>query len=165
LAPLARGDDVKATTPNDKNRRPNKNKNGRSAVTPRLYVGTGGFSVWFSNDFGQTFERLLGGAGLYSEARVWALNWHPEKPGELLAGTDSGIHRLDVATNKFTHIPSPIDAMQVWSIARSPADPDLIIAGSRPGALFRSADDGRTWKKIDAGLPENCLYVIHPRRP
>src|SRR5512141_2121447 len=31
-----------------------------NAVTPRLYVGTGGFSVWFSNDLGQTFDRLWG---------------------------------------------------------------------------------------------------------
>ena len=43
-------------------------------MTPRLYVGTGGFSVWYSNDLGQTFDRLWGSAGLYSETRVWALN-------------------------------------------------------------------------------------------
>src|SRR5579883_1566479 len=89
-----------------------------NAVTARLYVGTGGFSVWFSNDLGQTFDRLWGSAGLYSETRVWALHWHPDRPGEMLVGTDSGIHRLDVASHKFTHMPSPMDAMQVWSIAR-----------------------------------------------
>jgi photosystem II stability/assembly factor-like uncharacterized protein len=136
---------------------------GGSTVTPRLYIGTCGLSVWFSNDFGQTFERLLGTSGLYSETRVWALNWHPDKPGELLTGTNSGIHRLDLATNKFQHVPSPMDSLEVWSIARSPSNPDLIIAGSRPGALFRSTDDGKSWKKIDAKLPETCMYVTYPR--
>lgn len=132
-------------------------------MTPRLYVGTGGFSVWFSNDLGQTFDRLWGSTGLYSETRVWALNWHPDRPGEILVGTDSGVHRLDVASHKFTHLQSPMDAMQVWSIARSPSDPDLVLAGTRPGNVFRSTDGGQLWEKCNTGIPATCLYVGSPR--
>jgi photosystem II stability/assembly factor-like uncharacterized protein len=29
--------------------------------------------------------------------------------------------------------------------------------------LFRSTDAGKSWKKIDAKLPETCMYVIYPR--
>lgn len=136
---------------------------GWNAVAARLYIGTGGFSVWYSDDYGETFSRLLGNSGLYSETRVWALNWHPDRPGEILAGTDSGVHRLDIKTNKFQPVPSPMDAMQVWSIARSPSEPNLILAGTRPGAVFRSTDGGKSWVKADAGIPDNCLYVTHPR--
>jgi photosystem II stability/assembly factor-like uncharacterized protein len=112
---------------------------------------------------GETFERLWGSAGLYSETRVWALNWHQDRPGEMLVGTDSGIHRLDVVSHKFQHIPSPMDAMQVWSIARSPSNPDLVLAGTRPGAIFRSTDAGISWKECNTGIPATCLYVTHPR--
>jgi len=58
-----------------------------------------------------------------------------------------------------------MDAMQVWSIARSPSDSNLILAGTRPGALFRSTDGGKFWNKIDAGIPDTCLYVTYPVSP
>ena len=133
-------------------------------MTPRLYIGTGGLSVWFSNDFGQTFERLLGTSGLYSETRVWALNWHPDRPGELLAGTNSGVHRLEPR-----HQQVPARARPRWTRCRSGrlpaarAIPILSLPEPVPARLFRSTDDGKTWKKIDAKLPETCMYVIYPR--
>ncbi len=75
-------------------------------MTPRLYIGTAGLSVWYSDDLGETLQRFWGTSGMYSETRVWALAAHPERPGELLAGTDSGIYRLDIAGGKWTHLPS-----------------------------------------------------------
>src|SRR5205814_7112837 len=75
-------------------------------MTPRLYIGTAGLSVWYSDDLGETLQRFWGASGLYSETRVWALSAHPERPGELLAGTDSGIYRLDTASGKWIHLPS-----------------------------------------------------------
>jgi len=60
----------------------------------------------------------------------------PRQTGEVLAGTDSGIHRLDVASHVFQHVPSPMDAMQVWSIARSPSDSNLILAARVPVRCF-----------------------------
>src|SRR6516162_3204780 len=99
------------------------------AMTPRLYIGTAGLSVWYSDDLGETLERFWGPSGLYSETRVWALSSHPDRLGELLAGTDSGIYRLDIVTGKWTHRPSPMDTLCIWSLARSPHDADLILAG------------------------------------
>ena len=75
-------------------------------MTPRLYIGTAGLSVWYSDDLGETLQRFWGTSGMYSETRVWALASHPERPDELLAGTDSGIYRLDIAAAKWTHLPS-----------------------------------------------------------
>jgi photosystem II stability/assembly factor-like uncharacterized protein len=132
-------------------------------MAPRLYVGTCGLSVWYSDDLGATFERLWGRSGLYSESRVWALCHHPRRPDELLAGTDSGIHRLDLASHRWTQVKSPMDDMQVWSIARGRDDPGLILAGTRPAAVFRSTDDGRTWGKTEAAFPETCEAVLRPR--
>jgi ligand-binding sensor domain-containing protein len=132
-------------------------------MAPRLYIGTGGLSVWYSDDLGQTLERLLGKTGLYSETRVWALTAHSDAPGELLAGTDSGIHRLDTKEHRWTHVPSPMDNLQVWSIARAPGNPDVILAGTRPAAIYRSEDAGKTWVKCDAPFPDNCAFVSVPR--
>ncbi|MGB9369125.1 MAG: hypothetical protein WCE79_24235 [Xanthobacteraceae bacterium] len=132
-------------------------------MTPRLYIGTAGLSVWYSDDLGETLHRFWGTSGMYSETRVWALASHPERPDELLAGTDSGIYRLDIASGKWTHLPSPMDDLCIWSVARSPHDPDLILAGTRPPAIFRSADGAKTWERVKAPLPETCPAVLKPR--
>src|SRR4051794_13014057 len=132
-------------------------------VSPRLYIGTAGLSVWYSDDLGETLQRFWGTSGMYSETRVWALAAHPERPGELLAGTDSGIYRLDIAGGKWTHLPSAMDSLCVWSVARSPHDPDLILAGTRPPGIFRSTDGAKTWECVKAPLPQTCPAVLQPR--
>ena len=132
-------------------------------MTPRLYVGTAGLSVWHSDDLGETFNRMLADTGLYSETRVWALSYSPSRPNELLAGTDSGIHRLDIAKRQWTHVPSDMDTLCIWSIAQSPHDPNLLLAGTRPPTIFRSVDGGRTWTNTNAPLPETCPFVLKPR--
>jgi len=100
---------------------------------------------------------------MYSETRVWALATHPGRLDEILAGTDSGIYRLDVAGGKWTHLPSQMDDLCVWSVTRSPHDPDLILAGTRPPAMFRSIDGAKTWRRVEAPLPETCPAVMRPR--
>jgi len=132
-------------------------------MQPRLFLGTIGLSLWYSDDFGESLGRYLSDSGLYSESRVWALNRDPRVPDEILAGTDSGVYRLDRKTGHFTHIASPMDSLCVWSLARSPHDPSVILAGTRPAALFRSEDGGRSWRRLEVGLPETCRAVLLPR--
>ena len=132
-------------------------------MTPRLDIGTAGLSVWYSNDLGETLERFWGTSGLYSETRIWALSSHPDRPGDLIAGTDSGIYRLDIASGKWTHVPSPMDTLCIWSVALSPHDADLILAGTRPPGIFRSTDGAKTCERVDAPLPETCPAVLKPR--
>ncbi|MFL9911639.1 WD40/YVTN/BNR-like repeat-containing protein [Paraburkholderia sp. RL17-337-BIB-A] len=132
-------------------------------MNPRLYIGTGGLSVWYSDDRGDTLKRLLSDTGMYSESRIWALSTHPERPNHMLAGTDSGIYRLDLREGKFVHLPSPMDNMAIWSIAQAPDDADTILVGTRPATVFRSTDSGATWQKMNAGFPESCKFVLRPR--
>jgi photosystem II stability/assembly factor-like uncharacterized protein len=133
-------------------------------MTPRLYVGTSGFSLWYSDDLGDTLVRLLSDSGLYSETRIFSLCTHPALPNQLLAGTDSGVYRLDLETKKWT----PLAALMgpdtnVWSVAQAPDNPDVILAGTRPAMVFRSTDRGRSWKAADAALPKTCPAVLLPR--
>jgi photosystem II stability/assembly factor-like uncharacterized protein len=129
-----------------------------------LFVGTGGFSVWHSDDLGASFARLLSDSGLYSESRIYALAANPGIPEEILVGTDSGIYRLDAVTRKFSHQPSPMDqTSSIWSIAFDPSNPSTVLAGTRPAGIFRSTDGGRSWIRAEADVPSTCPAVLIPR--
>src|SRR3954465_16093630 len=56
-----------------------------------------------------------------------------------------------------------MDKLHVWKIAVDPTDPDIIFAGPRPAALFRSKDGGRSWQKLPAEMAEECPNVRIPR--
>ena len=133
-------------------------------MKPRLYIGTCGFSLWYSEDLGETLVRLLSDSGLYSETRIFSLCTHPALPDDLLAGTDSGVHRLDLKTRKWAPLaPLMGPNTNVWSVAQAPDNPDIILAGTRPATVFRSTDRGLSWKVADAALPETCRAVLFPR--
>jgi len=119
---------------------------------PVLYVATNGLSVWNSNDLGDTIGRMPSSAGMYSGSHVWALALHPVDPAVLLAGTDSGIYRLDQKHGHWSHVASPMDDMLVTALAFDPADPDVILAGTQPAALFRSEDAGHSWTPLDVPM-------------
>ena len=100
-------------------------------------------SVWFSEDEGQSWNRLLTPTGgFYNEARVWAVHTHADRPGEVLAGTDQGLYRYTEETGRFDYIPSPMDGLHILQIAQSPVDPNFIVCGTRPGEIFLSEDNG-----------------------
>lgn len=128
-----------------------------------LCVGTAGTSVWFSRDLGETWERPYSESGLYLESRVWALSTHPARPGELLAGTDSGVYRWSEATRLWTHLPSPFDTDCTWALDQDPTNADVVIAGTHPAALYRSDDAGRSWRKLSVTLADTCIFVGVPR--
>lgn len=126
-----------------------------------ICIGTIGSGAWTSTDGGDSWRRVM--TGLWSESRVFGLSVHPAEPRTVFAGADDGIHKSTDGGRNFEHLPSPMDAMQVWKIAFDPSDPDTIFAGTRPAALFRSRDGGRTWKKLPAEIAEECPNVRVPR--
>lgn len=111
-----------------------------------LYAGTAGHSAWFSEDLGETWVHPNSHSGLYLEARVWSICSHPATPGHLFAGTDMGLYRWDEGPARWTALPSP--AQDIWSVQQDPHDPAVLLIGSRPAGLFRSADAGRTWSAL-----------------
>lgn len=116
--------------------------------------------VWFSEDGGNRWARLLTPTGgMYNEARVWAVATHPDRPGELLAGTDQGLYRFTGQAGRFDHIPSPMDALQILQIARDPRDAAHILCGTRPGEIFRSTDDGATWERTRLHAATECWFI------
>jgi photosystem II stability/assembly factor-like uncharacterized protein len=127
----------------------------------KICVGTIGSGAWLSPDGGDSWRRVQ--TGLWSESRVFGLTVHPTEPKTVFAGADDGIYKSRDGGQSFERLPSSMDALQVWKIAFDPSDPDTIFAGTRPAALFRSKDGGRTWQKLAAEIAEECPNVRIPR--
>src|SRR5450631_42959 len=125
-----------------------------------LCVGTIGSGAWHSPDGGERWRRV--GRGLWGESRVFGLTLHPTELRTVFAGADDGIYRSQDGGQSFERLPSPMDELQVWKIAIDPVDPDIIFAGTRPSALFRSRDGGSTWQKLMVEMAEECPAVRVP---
>ena len=120
--------------------------------------------VWFSQNQGINWSRLITPTqGLYNEARVWSLNTHNERPGELLAGTDQGLYRYTQETGRFDYIPSPMDNLHILKIARDPRDPNTILCGTRPSEIFVSTNDGESWIRSHFDSATECWFINTPR--
>ena len=108
-------------------------------MTHHLYVATNGLSVWSSSDLGETISRMPSSTGMYSGSQVWALAVHPSEPGVLLAGTDSGVYRLNQATQgNGRTCRRQWTTVLVTALAFSPEDP---------------SDHGRRWYTAFGGIP------------
>ncbi len=117
-------------------------------------------SVWFSDDEGVSWNRLpTPTGGFYNEARAWAVYAHPDRPGEVLAGTDQGLYRYTEETGRFDHVPSPMDGLHILKIAQSPADPNFIVCGTRPAEIFLSEDNGENWTRANLDASTECWFI------
>ena len=134
------------------------------------YAASVGHSVWFSHDVGETWNRAwTPTGGIYNESRCWCLSTHPDRPGEVLSGTDQGVYRWapDARAERdggsWNYVPSPLDDLQILQIAQSPHDPDTIFAGTRPAQIWRSTDNGASWTRCELDNLSECWFINTPR--
>ncbi|MCC2671431.1 MAG: exo-alpha-sialidase [Armatimonadetes bacterium] len=120
-----------------------------------VYVGTIGQSVFRSRDGGLTFARAS--LGLHAESDIRALLTHPDNPQVLHLGTETGLFRSGNGADSWERVPSPMDGLQIWSLARDPRDPDVLLAGTCPAGLYRTGDGGGTWEQLNAHMPRECV--------
>lgn len=117
-------------------------------------------AVWFSHDDGHSWNRLLTPTGgFYNEARCWSIATHPDRPGELLAGTDQGLYRYTRDSDRFEHLPSAMDDLQILQIAYAPHDPNFIVCGTRPAEIFISEDNGANWTRSNLNAGVECWFI------
>jgi photosystem II stability/assembly factor-like uncharacterized protein len=126
-----------------------------------ICVGTVGSGAWLSPDGGESWRRV--GKGLWGESRVFGLTVHPKEPRTVFAGANDGIYKSSDGGQSFERLDSPMNSLDVWRIAIDPTDPDIIFAGTRPAALFRSTDGGAHWQKLAADIADECPNVRVPR--
>lgn len=81
----------------------------------------------------------------------------------MLAGTDIGVYRWDPSAERWNYVPSPMDGMHILQIGQHSHDANLIVAGTRPAAIFISEDGGATWYKAPVGNASKCEFINTPR--
>lgn len=114
----------------------------------RIWLTDAGVGVHRSVDGGATWQ--VSNSGLRAAA-VNAVSLDPRDPDRLLAGrdmqslqrsVDAGLHWSNVGGS------APHD---VRALARSPVDPDHLLATAR-GGLYRSRDAGETWQAVPTAV-------------
>ena len=140
---------------------------------PTLFVATNGLSIWTSTDLGNTLARMPTSTAMYSGSRVWSLL---ETPTGLMAGSDSGIYRWDTKDGRWVGLPSPTDVQLVTALAMSPFAPNILLAGTQPGAVYRSEDGGQSWENLNVPIkpfvssgffedPKSIASKVNANRP
>jgi photosystem II stability/assembly factor-like uncharacterized protein len=127
----------------------------------RLYVGTIGEGLWRSTDDGDSFRRTCD--GMFVECHIRALAVHPSDPRILYLGTEQGLFRSSDGADNWSRVESPANGMQIWSIAILAKQPDVILVGTCPPRLFRSADAGKTWSEPPLRMAQECPRIMYNR--
>jgi hypothetical protein len=48
----------------------------------------------------------------------------------------------------------------IWSLTIDPVDPNILFAGTRPAAVYRSRDGGLRWEKLAVDIARECSIGI-----
>lgn len=124
----------------------------------RLYAATGdGIARLEESGEGWTLELSLAGSG------AQCLGVDPNDPETVFAGLrEGGVRRTVDAGASWVDCALPERA--VFSLGVSPAD-GAVYAGTEPSRLFRSNDDGRSWRALDGllELPSRPSWSFPPR--
>ncbi|MCS7047607.1 MAG: hypothetical protein NZO58_14715 [Gemmataceae bacterium] len=130
-------------------------------IDHRVFVGCIGEGIFRSLDGGQTFARAA--EGMFVECYVRALAVHPFDHRLLYAGTEAGLFRSSNGGDDWQQVDSPINGQEVWSILIPPAQPEMILVGTRPSRIWRSDDAGRNWRPGIAAIRQECPRILYTR--
>ena len=125
-----------------------------------ICVGTVGAGVWYSSNGGNNWRRSEMNLPFYAEPgeiQIRALAVSPEETETIYAGSEVGIYRSDDKGATWHLIESPMDGSQIWSIAVHPENPDIILAGTKPSAVYQSQNKGESWELLPLDLADKCF--------
>ena len=128
---------------------------GALAIAPSapdtIYLGTGeangasGIGLLSSNDGGATWA--LPDAVIATA--FYRISVHPDRPEELVAGTDQGGFRSTDGGRTWSRF---LSTAAVTEVVRSPADPTVLYAATSPSQVWKSEDAGVTWLPRSSGI-------------
>jgi photosystem II stability/assembly factor-like uncharacterized protein len=154
-----------------------------------IYVGTGsacprgnisaGDGVYKSTDAGKTWKH----AGLPDAGQIGRIRVHPGNPDLVYVAAlghifgpnpERGVYRSKdggASWERVHFISNDVGAVDLAMDARNPRilyaafwraerKPFTMVSGSEDGGLFRTADGGDTWTKLEKGLPEGLKGKI-----
>jgi photosystem II stability/assembly factor-like uncharacterized protein len=127
-----------------------------------ICVGTINAGLWRTGDGGASWGLArFAGAKYPGELDVRAVVASPHDPAEFWA-TSSGepgqtiLLRSGDGGRSFEPVGKPFEHTDVWSIAISPHDKNLMVMGTRPAELLRSVDRGESWEVLPLGAAAEC---------
>jgi photosystem II stability/assembly factor-like uncharacterized protein len=152
------------------------------AVAPsasnRMFAGTRGDGVWFSEDFGKSWKKPC--YGKPGPGKVRSLELDPEDEDTVYAGTepiDLFVSRdaartwermeavWDVPWVPTVGYPSARTEPHVRDITIDRKDPKTIYIALQVGYMLKTTDGGRHWRLLDHGLDADVhTIVIHPEQ-
>jgi photosystem II stability/assembly factor-like uncharacterized protein len=143
-----------------------------------IYVGA---ARWTSGTKSGVFRKEAGGSrwglsskGLPDDVHVQAITVHPANPDVVYVGTQKGPYRSADRGERWERLPFPEDGGEVWSILVHPSNPRTLLVGTSPVGIYRSDDEGASWRKLKASQPERvkmpfaCRVMrlaVDPSRP
>jgi len=141
-----------------------------------ICLGTVGAGVWYSPDSGERWKRSRINLPFHAqpgEIQIRALAVSPHNPQHIFAGSEVGLYRSEDKGANWELLESPMDGLQIWSVAVHPTDPNIIFAGTKPPGVFRFQDGGKRWERVSIDIAEQCLagapkvtnIVFDPRDP
>ena len=114
----------------------------------------GRLGVWHSPDAGKSWIRHRAPFPLNS--RIQALAAHPRESHTVFAGGDTGLFVSRDCGARWERITADGALPTIWSLTIDPVDPDILFAGTRPAAVYRSRDGGRQWEKLAVDIAREC---------
>lgn len=155
-----------------------------------VYVGTGsdgirsnviiGKGVYKSTDAGKTWKHM----GLTNAGQIGAVEIHPANPDIAFVAAigqpfqpnkERGVYRTQDGGKTWQQVLYHSDTVGAVDLEFAPSDPNIVYAtlwrgmrkpwtiisgGEKAGGVYKSADGGNTWKKIEEGLPQGLIGKI-----
>ena len=117
--------------------------------------------IFASKDDGETFQSLMTSSSLPMPYCRWVAV-KPDNPevlfvanGDAAVGNTGTIRRSTDGGQSWEERPLPVEPNSpVWNFATNAADPELILANSVYGELYRTQDGGDSWDKIKKEFTE-----------
>ena len=125
--------------------------------------------IWTSFDQGSSWQpvNVRDTLGWKYPHRIFSTPVRPEAVyvvvGDSTPGTKGAILRSTDAGKSWEALNLPVPSNSaMWAIGISPADPDIMFAGSRHGYLYASEDGGDSWPKLAREMGEVSSIVVGP---
>src|SRR3989442_13086020 len=115
----------------------------------QIVMGPPGWGVWQRGEAGKWWTRNRKPFPLTS--RIQSLAVLPGEPHGVVAAGDTGVFASHDGGGSWARVGVQGNLPTVWSIAVDPRDPATLFAGTRPAAVHRPRDGGRTWNALALG--------------
>ncbi|HEU4594496.1 MAG TPA: YCF48-related protein, partial [Pyrinomonadaceae bacterium] len=141
--------------------------NAQNAST--VYVGTSKSGVLLSRDGGKSWEQVR---TIPVEAPVNVIEQDPKRPANVYVGTTQTLYVSHDGGETWLRRGGNLPLGSFTSILINPDNPDEIFVGNayekggrvfstvEGGGVFRSADAGMTWQRLDPPLPSRRVWAL-----